>query len=307
MSSETPLVRLNKYLADRGVASRRKCDELIAGGKVLVDGEPVTELGSKVDPEVNVVEVDGRVFKPGTSRHRYYLLNKPKGVVCTNDRREAKKRAIDLITDPDAGRIYTVGRLDEESTGLILLTNDGDFTNLIAHPRHEVPKTYLVKVRGRIETEPLEKLRKGVHLAEGRTGPIKVRVLKRTSHFSSLSVTLAEGKNREVRRVFARVGFNVIGLRRTRIGNLSDRRLKEGQWRPLRRREVDDLIAVARGEKSVEPERGGRRRPPHKSSSRKPVSRKPSSRKPGGKGPRTKRHEAGKRRTGRGAGAGGRR
>jgi len=285
MSSETSLVRLNKYLADRGVASRRKCDELIASGKVLVDGEPVTELGSKVDPETSVVEVEGSVFKPGQSRHRYYLLNKPKGVVCTNDRREAKKRAIDLITDPDAGRIYTVGRLDEDSTGLILLTNDGDFTNLIAHPRHEVPKTYLVKVRGRIEGEALEKLRKGVHLSEGRTGPVRSRVIKRTNSFTMLSVTLGEGKNREVRRIFARVGSTVVGLRRTRIGNLSDRRLKEGQWRPLMRHEVEDLAAVARGEREVEPEREAGRRPHARKggSTRKP-SRKPfgqQARKPG--------------------------
>ena len=271
MNPETPLVRLNKYLADRGVASRRKCDELMAAGKVLVDGNPVTELGTKVDPETAVVEVDGQVFKPGSGRRRYYLLNKPKGVICTNDRREAKKRAIDLVTDPEAGRIYTVGRLDEESTGLILLTNDGEFTHLIAHPRHEVPKTYLVKVRGRVDGESLVKLRKGVHLAEGRTGPVKARVYKRSNNFSTLSVTLGEGKNREVRRIFARVGFNVISLRRTRIGNLGDRRLKEGQWRPLLRREVEDLIAVARGERPVLPERAPERRrgrPPRKPATR---------------------------------------
>ncbi len=253
------LVRLNKYLADRGVASRRKCDELIASGKVLVDGQPVTVLGSKVDPAAQKVEIDGRVFAPGRCRHRYYLFNKPKGVICTNERREARKRAIDFITDPDRGRIYTVGRLDEDSTGLIVLTDDGEFTNLVAHPRHGVPKTYLVKVRGRVESEALEKVRKGVHLSEGRTSRIRVRVYKRTTSFSTLSVTLYEGKNREVRRVFARVGFNVLELRRTRIGNLSDRRLKAGQWRPLLRAEVDDLVAVAKGEREVVPESRPRR------------------------------------------------
>jgi len=186
------LVRLNKYLADHGVASRRHCDELIAAGKVLVNGEPLSELGSKIDPEWARVEVDGRVIAPReTTRHNYYLLNKPKGVICTNDRREARKRAIDLITDPDAGRIYTVGRLDEESTGLILLTNDGELTNLIAHPRNEVQKTYLVKVRGRIDGAALEKLTRGVHLAEGKSGPIRVRPLKRTQQFSMLSVAPA--------------------------------------------------------------------------------------------------------------------
>ena len=284
MPPETTLVRLNKYLADRGVASRRKCDELISSGKVLVDGQPVTVLGSKVDAATQKVEVDGRVFQPGRSRHRYYLLNKPKGVICTNDRREAKKRAIDLITDPDRGRIYTVGRLDEESTGLIVLTDDGELTNLVAHPRHRVPKTYLVKVRGRVEGEALEKVRKGVHLSEGRTSRIRVRIYKRTTSFSTLSVTLNEGKNREVRRVFARVGFNVLELRRTRIGNLSDRRLKAGQWRPLLRAEVDDLIAVAKGEREVVPE-SPLRRP-----GRKPVARakRPLRKGPVRKGPARK-------------------
>ncbi len=225
---------------------------------MLVDGAPVTELGIKVDPDLVRVEVDGRVFEPEKqARAVYYLLNKPKGVVCTNDRREARKRAIDLITDPAKGRIYTVGRLDEASTGLILLTNDGEFANLIAHPRHEVPKTYLVKVRGKIDGVSIDKLKRGVHLAEGRTTGLRVRVYKKSSTFSTLSVTLAEGKNREVRRIFARVGFNVISLRRTRIGNLSDRRLKEGQWRPLLRAELKDLIGVAQGEIPVGPERSG--------------------------------------------------
>jgi len=256
-----PLVRLNKYLADRGVASRRRCDELIEGGSVLVDGEPVSALGTKIDPDRARVEVNGRVFAPDKrERLRYYLLNKPRRVVCTNDRREERKRAIDLITDPDKGRIYTVGRLDEDSTGLILLTNDGDFANLIAHPRHEVPKTYLVKVRGRIDAEAIDKLKRGVHLAEGRTAGVKVRVIKRTGSFTSLSVTLAEGKNREVRRIFAKVGFNVLALRRTRIGNLRDQRLKEGQWRPLLRAEVQDLTAVAHGEREVGEELPGRAR-----------------------------------------------
>lgn len=267
------LVRLNKYLAERGVASRRKCDELIEGGSVLVDGEPVTELGTRIDPETARVEVDGRVFDPERPvRPRYYLLHKPRGVICTNDRFEGRKRAIDLVTDPDKGRIYTVGRLDEASTGLIVLTSDGDFANLIAHPRHEVPKTYLVKVKGRIDGDAIEKLKKGVYLAEGRTEGFRVRVLKRTNHHSTLSVTLAEGKNREVRRVFARVGFNVVSLRRTRIGNLSDPRLKEGQWRPLRRAEVAELVAVAQGEREAHDElpRPRRERQPGRGSGKAP-------------------------------------
>src|SRR5262245_2243658 len=158
MSDDPRLVRLNKFLADHGVASRRASDELIASGKVTVDGESVTELGLKVDPERQRVEIDGYVLKPADARKRYYLLNKPRGVVCTNEARETRPRAVDLVTDPRKGRIYTIGRLDEDSEGLILLTNDGEFANRIMHPRYGVPKTYLVKVRGEIDDAALQKV-----------------------------------------------------------------------------------------------------------------------------------------------------
>jgi 23S rRNA pseudouridine2605 synthase len=236
------LVRLNKYLADHGVASRRRCDELIEKGKVSVDDQIVTELGVKIDPALQRVEIDGVVLKPERTRLRYYLLHKPRGVVCTNERREARLRAIDMITDPDKGRIYTVGRLDEDSQGLILLTNDGDFANRVAHPRYGVNKTYSVKLRGRVEPDAIDKVRKGIYLSEGRTAPAFVKVLKRTNEWSLITITLNEGKNREVRRVFAAVGYNVLQLRRTHIGTLSDRSLKEGKWRPLLREEVRELL-----------------------------------------------------------------
>lgn len=243
---ETPdegrLVRLNKYLADHGIASRRKCDELIAKGKVTVDGAICTELGTKIDPAAQEIDVDGVVLRPERTEPRYYLLHKPRGVVCTNERREARMRAIDLITDPSKGRIYTVGRLDEESTGLILLTNDGEFANRIAHPRYGVTKTYSVRLRGRIEGEAIERVQKGVRLSEGWTAPAYVKVLKRTNEWSLVTCTLNEGKNREVRRIFASVGHNVLDLRRTHIGTLSDRTLKEGKWRPLLRAEVTELL-----------------------------------------------------------------
>lgn len=236
-------MRLNKYLADHGIASRRKCDELIAKGKVMVDGEIVTELGIKVDPDAQEIDVDGVLLRSERTEPVYYLLHKPRGVVCTNERREARTRAIDLITDPNKGRIYTVGRLDEESTGLILLTNDGEFANRIAHPRYGVTKTYLIKLRGRIESDAIEKVKGGIRLAEGWTAPAFVKVLKRTHEWSILTVTLNEGKNREVRRMFAAVGFNVLTLRRTHIGSLSDRTLREGGWRRLVPLEVKELLS----------------------------------------------------------------
>ena len=251
------LVRLNKYLADHGVASRRACDELISAGKVIVDGLPETKLGTKVDPVLQTVEVDGVLLRAeGTSR-RYYLLNKPAGVVCTNERRETRPRAIDLIRDPSKGRIYTVGRLDEESKGLILITNDGEFAQRIAHPRFGVPKTYAVKVVGNIDEDAVQKVRGGVYLSEGKTGGARIVVIRRTRNYSFLNVTLREGINREVRRIFARVGYKVVDLKRVSIGPLNDRGIKIGHWRSLSRPEVEYLLEWSDPQSPVRPDEWG--------------------------------------------------
>jgi 23S rRNA pseudouridine2605 synthase len=248
-------VRLNKLLADHGIASRRGADALIAAGKVTVDGEPTTELGLRVDPERQRVEIDGFVLKPRTAKRRYYLLNKPAGVVCTNEARETRPRAVDLVTDPRKGRIYTIGRLDESSQGLILLTNDGVFANRIMHPRYGVTKTYLVKVRGEIDDAALQKVREGVHLSEGRTAGARNLVERRGRDHSLLTVTIREGMNRELRRSFAKVGFKVLELRRTRIGPVTDRGLKTGKWREL---EADEIEALLAGETAPKDPRGPR-------------------------------------------------
>lgn len=270
------LVRLNKYLADHGVASRRGCDALIEEGKVSVDGEPVVELGIKIDPTVQEVEVGGRVLRAEGNARQYYLLNKPQGVVCTNERRETRPRAIDLVTDRDKGRIYTVGRLDEDSTGLIILTNDGEFAQRIAHPRYGVPKSYKVKLEGKITDAAVQKVREGVHLSEGRTGGARILIQRRTPKYSHLSVTLREGMNREIRRAFARVGFKVVALERTDIGPLNNRGLRVGRWRALSREEVEGLLTIAGGESVVDtgerPEResgSGTRGAPRRGSSRR--------------------------------------
>lgn len=239
----TAHVRLNKFLASQGVASRRKCDELISGGRVSVDGRVVRELGVRVDPTTQEIEVDGQVFRARGARQRYYLLNKPKGVVCTNEERETRPRAVDLITDPRKGRIFTVGRLDEESEGLILITNDGDFAQRVMHPRYGVEKTYEVEVFGRVEDVALAKVREGVHLAEGRTAGARVLVKDRRNESSRLTVSIREGMNREIRRSFARIGHKVLHLRRVRIGPISDRGLKPGRWRELAADEVRALLS----------------------------------------------------------------
>jgi 23S rRNA pseudouridine2605 synthase len=242
-------VRLNRFLAQNGIASRRHADQLIAAGKVMVDGEIVTALGTQIEPARQRVEVDGIVLRAGGERHRYYLLNKPAGVVCTNDLRENRPRAIDLVTDPRKGRIYTVGRLDEETVGLVLLTNDGDFANLLTHPRYGVEKTYRVEVYGSVDEETVARLRRGVRLSEGWANFSQVKRLKRGDKQSVLLLSLREGKNREIRRVLARVGLAVGRLRRVRIGPITDRGLKVGRWRVLAREEVELLSErAARGE-----------------------------------------------------------
>lgn len=242
------LVRLNKLLADHGVASRRRCDELIAGGSVMVDGEIVTELGTRVDPANSTIDVDGRTLETRGLRKRYYVLNKPAGVVCTNEARETRPRAVDLITDPWKGRIYTIGRLDEESRGLILLTNDGEFAHRIMHPRHGVMKTYRVKVAGKIDDEALTQIREGVRLSEGRTSGARIVVESRRHEASVLEVTIQEGMNREIRRAFAKVGYKVVDLERVRIGSLTARGLKTGRWRELLRGEIEELLQNAPAE-----------------------------------------------------------
>lgn len=237
-------IRLNKFLAQNGIASRRGADQLIAKGHVSVDGIVVTELGRRIDPIEHRVEVNGVVLRSSGERLAYYLLNKPVGVVCTNDVREARPRAIDLVTDKKKGRIFTVGRLDEDTEGLVILTNDGEFANRITHPRYGVKKTYWVDVRGRVDDVALEAMRRGVRLAEGWGAFEHVKVLKRLHERSILLVTLSEGKNREVRRVLAALHLPVRTLRRVEIGPLHDRRLKLGQWRHLTRGEVGELLAA---------------------------------------------------------------
>jgi len=259
--SEDGLIRLNRYLALNGIASRRRADELIQEGEVMIDDEIVTELGRKVDPSLHRVEVDGVVLKPQGERKRYYLLNKPSGVVCTNEPRETRPRAIDLIADKRKGRIYTVGRLDEDTVGLVLLTNDGDFAYRLSHPRYGIRKLYRVSIHGRITDEDVDKLRKGVRLSDFRSDFEKIWVKKRNELRSTVMVTMQEGRNREIRRVFARLGYPVRDLRRVEYGSLKERGLKVGHWRPLTRDEIAELLDLAREENAGPPPRKKPRRP----------------------------------------------
>ena len=243
-------VRLNQFLAMSGVCSRRAADGLIKGGRVEVNGELVRELGVRVDPQHDDVRFDGNRILP--EKHVYVLFNKPKGVVCTNARNEQKKRVVDYLPNV-RGRLFTVGRLDLDSEGLLLVTNDGSFALAMTHPRYGVPKLYAVLVRGRVEQQDVDKARGGVWLAEGPTSGMQVRVERTGKEKTYLKVTLREGKNREIRRVFAKLGYPVISLKRIRIGELNLHGLGAGEWRFLQLHEVQRLHELATG--------GGERRP----------------------------------------------
>jgi 23S rRNA pseudouridine2605 synthase len=232
--------RLQKVLAAAGVDSRRKCEELILSGAVSVNSEVVDALPAFVDPEKDVITVNGKRIR--TEQKVYFLLNKPKGVICTNFDPQDRKRAIDLV--PCRQRIFCVGRLDVDTTGLIILTNDSDLTNRLTHPRYEVPKTYVVRVKGYIDDAALERLKKGVWFAEGKTGEASVQILNRGHQESLVEITIREGLNREIRRMLARVGLPLKSLKRTRIGSITDKGIGVGRFRPLTNAELQYLRKV---------------------------------------------------------------
>jgi len=224
-------------LAAAGVGSRRKCEELIRSGEVRVNRRVVNKVPAFADPDKDLITVSGRRIRP--VRKVYFLLNKPKRVICTNFDPQGRKKAVDFI-DYD-GRLVTVGRLDADTTGLIILTNDTELVNRLTHPRYRVPKTYTAVVKGRIEGPAIEKLRRGVWLAEGKTGRASVKVIKRGPRESVIEITIRQGLNRQVRRMLAKVGLPVKSLQRTRIGKISVRGLGVGKYRPLTKAEISYL------------------------------------------------------------------
>jgi 23S rRNA pseudouridine2605 synthase len=231
-------MRLQKYLAMNGVDSRRKCEELITSGRVQVNGKVVTILGTKVDPDRDEVHVDGERKRSG--RRHYIALYKPPGVVCTTSDPAGRPRVVDLVANIPA-RLFPIGRLDEDSEGLLLMTNDGDFAQKVAHPRYEVPKVYRVVVKGEPEPAALQKLREGVWLYDGKTAPAKVYVVRTTRELTTFTVTLQESRNREVRRMLANVGLRVTKLLRDQVGPVRLGTLKRGEWRPLTPWEIELL------------------------------------------------------------------
>jgi 23S rRNA pseudouridine2605 synthase len=235
------LERLQKYLAHCGVASRRKCEEYIVDGRVKVNGETVTELGVKVDPDIDKVAVDGRKIRP--EEKVYYLMHKPRGCTTTSDDELGRKAVLDLVPEIKE-RVYPVGRLDRDSEGLLVLTNDGQLAYYLTHPACGVKKTYSATVEGQVEDSVIEQLvEKGIRIGPVLVKPLWGKIVKRLKTNTIIEITVAEGINREVRRLFAALGHEVKKLVRLRVGPLLLKGIARGAYRAIRRQELDKLKA----------------------------------------------------------------
>jgi 23S rRNA pseudouridine2605 synthase len=247
--------RIQKILAAAGVASRRSIEEMILQGRVTVNGETRTRPPIMIDPQKDKVEVDGERIKlkePEIARRYYILMNKPRDVYSTNVAQGAQTRAIDLLPPGFPARMYPVGSLDAESRGVLLLTNDGELTNLLTHPRYGVPKTYKAQVDGFVKDSLLDQFREGVWLIDPRTGKgfkggrANIKIVSRNSQKSVLEISLREGRNTQIRRTLAKLGHKVRDLTRTRMGPLTLEGLAPGQSRALTSRELKELWKTAK-------------------------------------------------------------
>ncbi len=231
-------MRLQKYLANCGVASRRKCEELIMQGKIKVNGKISTQLGTKINTTKDIIEYNGKIIKQEENEYIYILLNKPIGYVTTSKDQFNRDTVLDLVKVKQ--RIVPVGRLDMYTSGAIILTNDGDFVYKVTHPKHEIEKTYTVTLRGIVKNEEVEALRKGVQIEDYITRPAKVKILKtdEEKNISRLEITIHEGKNRQIRKMCESIGRKVIALHRSKIGTIDVKDLKIGKWRYLSKDEI---------------------------------------------------------------------
>jgi len=238
--------RLQKLISAAGIASRRHAEELIASGQVSVNGKVVKELGSKADPAIDHIKVKGRLINSLLQQHEdiYVLLNKPRGYLSSMADPEGRPLVTELIPS-SLGRLHPVGRLDFNTEGLLLLTNDGEFTNVVTAARNRIPKVYKVKVKGMPPENAIERLRRGISIDDGeRTAPAEVRELRSTDTNGWFEVTLHQGRNQQIRRMFDAIGHSVVKLKRTRIGSLDDKFLASGHWRLLTDIEVKRLKNV---------------------------------------------------------------
>ena len=234
--------RLQKYLANRGVASRRKCEEFITSGLVKVNGKVITELGTKINPDSDIVEYNGKIIKNDEEKKVYILLNKPIGYVTTAKDQFDRPTVLSLVNVKE--KVLPVGRLDMYTSGALLLSNDGDFIYKVTHPKFEIEKTYTVTVKGKVSEEDVKRLENGVKIEDYISGKAKVKILHidEEKSISRLQITIHEGKNREVRKMCEAIGKKVLALHRRRIGNLDVKNIEIGKWRYLNSKEVLDFI-----------------------------------------------------------------
>ena len=244
--------RLQKLIAAAGISSRRHAEELITAGCVTVNGKLITELGAKADPDRDHIKVKGKLINPQLQRHEkvYVLLNKPKGYLTSLSDPEDRPLVINLLP-ASLGRLHPVGRLDFNTEGLLILTNDGELTNVITSAKNRVPKLYRVRVQGVPSDKAIDRLRRGVRIAEGeRAAPVEIRKLRRSESNSWFEVVLHEGRNQQIRRMFDAIGHSVVKLARTQIGPVTDERLRVGEWRMLTTVEVKKLMKAKRHSRS---------------------------------------------------------
>ena len=232
-------MRLQKYMAHAGVASRRKCEEIIAEGRVKVNGEVVNTQGYIVE-EGDRVTVDGKKVWP-VKRNTYILMNKPRGIISSAKDNKDRQTVLDLLSTDIRARLYPVGRLDMDSSGLILLTDDGELTERLLHPKYEIEKTYKVTVNGLVSEEEAKELSKGVKLKDGMTAPGEFKIIEHRNKKTRLECTIREGRNRQIRRMFESLGYEVIQLERIAFGPLKISGLGKGDYRPLREKEIRSL------------------------------------------------------------------
>lgn len=228
-------MRINKFLADKGIASRRHADEMISAGRVTINGVVAT-LGANVE-ETDEVALDGILLESGEKKNEYYLMNKPKGVVCTVSDDRGRKTVMEFLPE-GTGRVFPVGRLDYETEGLLILTNDGDLAFRLTHPATEIPKTYMVKIEGTLTEKDLNPIRSGVELDGVMTKKCKAHIVETNKAYTKVHITITEGKNRQVRRMFESIGRTVQLLRRVSIGRLKLTGLDRGEVRPLTEQEI---------------------------------------------------------------------
>ncbi len=234
-------MRINKFLAECGVGSRRACDELIKAKKVRINGK-ICGLGEDVNEFADTVTVEGKPIGK-VKKFEYYIMNKPKGYICSVKDDKGRKTVMDLLPPLNA-RVFPVGRLDYDSEGLLILTNDGDLTNRLTHPSNEIPKTYLVRVEGSVEDKLLDRIRSGVEIDGKLTKKCRIRLVMRNKEFTKLHITITEGRNREIRKMFESVGKNVDFLKRIKIGELTVSGLNRGEVRKLTKEEIEYLKRV---------------------------------------------------------------